>query len=170
MQLLALNPLVKPDIGLLFWTTVTFLILLVLLRKFAWKPILNAIKAREESIDNALASAEAAKEEMAQLKADNDRILKEAREERDAMLKEAREIKEKTIAEAKDKAGEEAKRIIDDAQEQIENQKMAALTELKNQVGEMSIAIAEKILRSELADKAKQEALVDEQMKDFNLN
>lgn len=170
MQLLALNPLVKPDIGLLFWTTVTFLILLVLLRKFAWKPILNAVKAREASIDDALAAAEDAKKEMAQLKSDNDRIMKEAREERDALLKEAREIKDRTISEAKETAGEEAKRILADAQEQIENQKMAAITELKNQVGEMSIAIAEKILRSELADKAKQEALVDEQLKDFNLN
>jgi F-type H+-transporting ATPase subunit b len=170
MQLLALNPLVKPDIGLLFWTTVTFLILLVLLRKFAWKPILNAVKAREASIDGALAAAEEAKEEMAKLKSDNDRIMKEAREERDALLKEAREIKDRTIAEAKEKAGEEAKRILADAHEQIENQKMAAITELKNQVGEMSIAIAEKILRSELADKGKQEALVDEQLKDFNLN
>ncbi len=170
MSLLALNPLVKPDIGLLFWTTVTFLILLVLLRKFAWKPILNAVKAREASIDNALASAENAREEMAQLKSDNEKILKEAREERDAILKEAREIKENTINEAKEKAAGEAKRILEDAQEQIENQKMAAITELKNQVGEISIAIAEKILRDELADKGKQQALVDEQLKDFNLN
>lgn len=170
MSLLALNPLVTPDIGLLFWTTVTFLILLVLLRKFAWKPILNAVKSREESIDQALESAEKAREEMAQLKSDNDKILKEAREERDAMLKEARDIKEKTIAGAKEKAGQEASRIIADAREQIENQKMAAITELKNQVGEISILIAEKVLRAELEDKAKQEALVNEQLKDFNLN
>ncbi len=170
MSLLALNPLVTPDVGLLFWTTVTFLILLVLLRKFAWKPILNAVKSREESIDQALLAAEQAREEMAQLKSDNDRILKEAREERDVMLKEARDIKEKTIAEAKEKAGQEATRILADAREQIENQKMAAITELKNQVGEMSILIAEKVLRAELDNKAKQEALVNEQLKDFNLN
>jgi F-type H+-transporting ATPase subunit b len=170
MSLLALNPLVTPDVGLLFWTTVTFLILLVLLRKFAWKPILNAVKAREESIDEALDAAEKARSEMAQLKSDNEKILKEAREQRDGILKEAREIKDKTIAEAKEKAGEEANRIIADAREQIENQKMAAITELKNQVGAMSISIAEKVLRAELEDKAKQEALVNEQLKDFNLN
>jgi F-type H+-transporting ATPase subunit b len=162
MSLLALNPLVTPDVGLLFWTTVTFLILLVLLRKFAWKPILNAVKAREESIDEALDAAEKARSEMAQLKSDNEKILKEAREQRDGILKEAREIKDKTIA--------EANRIIADAREQIENQKMAAITELKNQVGAMSISIAEKVLRAELEDKAKQEALVNEQLKDFNLN
>lgn len=158
------------SVGLFFWQTLLFLALLFLLRKFAWKPILKMVDDRTNSIDDALSAAEKAREEVAQMKADNERIMKEAREERDAILKEAREIKDKTIAEAKGQAATEAQRIMDDAQVQIEHQKMAAITELKNQVGEMSIAIAEKILRNELADKAKQEALVEEQMKDFNLN
>tara|TARA_B100000378_G_C17802076_1_gene327760 strand:+ start:71 stop:565 length:495 start_codon:yes stop_codon:yes gene_type:complete len=162
--------LVTPSIGLIFWTTVTFLILLVLLRKFAWKPILNAVKDREQSIDEALKSAQRAKEEMERLNADNERILKEARAERDSILKEAREMREKTIAEAKAKASEEAAKIIGSAREQIEHQKMAAITELKNQVAEMSIHIAEQILRGELADKNKQTELVNDQLKDFKLN
>ncbi len=170
MQLLALNPLVKPDIGLLFWTTVTFLILLVLLRKFAWKPILGAVKAREESIDKALDQAEKAREEMAQLKSDNEKILKEARMERDEMLKDAREMKESMINEAKAKASTEADRIIETAREQIENEKMAAITELKNQVGRMSIEIAEKILRKELDKQENHEQLVENQLEDFKLN
>lgn len=170
MQLLALNPLVKPDIGLLFWTVVTFLILLVLLRKFAWKPILNAVQSREESIDNALNEAEKAREEMAQLKADNERIQKEARKEREEILKEARDMKDSIITEAKDKAGSEANRIIENAREQIQNEKMAAITELKNQVGRMSIEIAEKILRKELDSKQNHEQLVEDQLEDFKLN
>lgn len=170
MQLLALNPLVKPDIGLLFWTVVTFVILLVLLRKFAWKPILTAVKSREESIDKALDQAEKAREEMAQLKADNERIQKEARQEREEILREAREMKESIITEAKDKAGSEADRIIGSAREQIENEKMAAITELKNQVGKMSLEIAEKILRKELDKKENHEQLVEEQLEDFKLN
>jgi len=170
MQLLALNPLVKPDIGLLFWTVVTFLILLVLLRKFAWKPILNAVQSREESIDKALNEAEKAREEMAQLKADNERIQKEARKEREEILKEAREMKDNIITEAKEKAGSEADRMIDSAREQIQNEKMAAITDLKNQVGRMSIEIAEKILRKELDSKENQEQLVEDQLEDFKLN
>lgn len=162
--------LVTPDLGLIFWTTVTFLILLFLLKKYAWKPILGAVKSREESIENALASAQRAKEEMERLNADNERILREARAERDAVLKEAREMKENIISEAKSKAGKEAEKIIEQAREQIENQKMAAITELKNQVAEMSVQIAEKILRRELGSKDQQSALVEEQLNDFKLN
>lgn len=162
--------LVTPDIGLIVWTTVTFLILLVLLRAFAWKPILKAVRDREESIDEALKSAQRAKEEMERLNADNERILKEARAERDGILKEARELRDKTVAEAKEKANEEAAKLLETAREQIENQKMAAITELKNQVAEMSIQIAEQVLRGELADKAKQTEVVNSQLKDFKLN
>ncbi|MDZ7845630.1 MAG: F0F1 ATP synthase subunit B [Owenweeksia sp.] len=162
--------LVTPGIGLIIWTTFTFLILLFLLGKFAWKPILKAVRQREESIEQALNSADKAREEMSRLKADNEKILRQAREERDGILKEAREIKDSMITEAKGKAGQEADKIIEQAREQIENEKMRAITELKNSVGKMSIDIAEKILRQELSDKDKQRELVENQLKDFKLN
>ncbi|MGB0175816.1 MAG: F0F1 ATP synthase subunit B [Owenweeksia sp.] len=158
------------SVGLFFWQTLLFLVLLFLLRKYAWKPILTAVEKRETSIEDALNSAERAREEIEQLKSDNEKILKEARAERDTILKEAREIKEGIISEAKEKASAQADKIIEQAQEQIENQKMAAITELKNQVAEMSIEIAERILRDELASKEKQSSLVQEQLKDFKLN
>lgn len=170
MMLLEINPLVKPDIGIIFWTTVTFLVLLVLLRRFAWKPILNAVKSREESIETALASADKAREEMERLKSDNEKILAEARQERDRILKEAREVRDKVIGDAKEDAGQQAEQLIASAKEQIDNQKMAAITELKNQVAEMSIEIAEMILRKELDDKEKQQAVVEDQVKNFKLN
>ncbi len=167
---LEINPLVKPDIGLIVWTTITFLILLVLLRKFAWKPILGAVKGREESIKESLASAEKAREEMKRLQSDNERILQEARQERDKMMKDARDIRDKIVSDAKADANEQAEQIIASAKEQIDNQKMAAITELKNQVAEMSIEIAEMILRAELDDKEKQSKLVDNHLKNFKLN
>lgn len=162
--------LVTPGLGLIIWTTVTFLILLFLLGKFAWKPILNAVKEREESIENALNSAAKARQEMEQLKSDNEKILIEARQERDAMLKEARQIKEEMIAEAKGKASQEADRLISQAREQIENEKMRAVTDLKNVVGQMSVEIAEKILLQELSSKDKQMEMIENQLKDFKLN
>jgi F-type H+-transporting ATPase subunit b len=162
--------LVQPGLGLIVWTTITFLILLFLLGKFAWKPILNAVKEREESIENALNSAAKAREEMQQLKSDNEKILIEARQERDAMLKEARQIKDQMIAEAKEQASEESQRLIVQAREQIENEKMRAVTDLKNVVGQMSIEIAEKILLKELSDKDKQQELIQNQLNDFKLN
>lgn len=162
--------LVTPSFGLIVWTTVTFLILLFLLAKFAWKPILNAVKEREESIENALNSAAKAREEMQQLKSDNEKILIEARQERDAMLKEARQMKDQMITEAKEKASEESQRLIVQAREQIENEKMRAVTDLKNLVGQMSIEIAEKILLEELSNKDKQQELIQNQLNDFKLN
>lgn len=162
--------LVTPAIGLVFWTTITFIILLVLLRKYAWKPILTMVKEREQTIEQSLAQADKAREEMARLKADNDRILKEARQERDTILKEAREMKDNIITEAKDKAGEEANGIVAQAREQIQNEKMAVLTDLKNQVAEMSIEIAEKVLEKELENKDKQSALVKDQLAEFKFN
>ncbi len=162
--------LVTPSIGLIFWTTVTFLILLFLLGKYAWKPILNAVKQREESIETALSSAAKAREEMEQLKSDNEKILIEARQERDAMLKEARQIKDEMITEAKSKASDEADRMIEQAREQIENEKMRAVTDLKNMVGKMSVEIAEKVLRQELSGGEKQHELIENQLRDFKLN
>ena len=165
-----LGSLITPGIGLIFWTTIVFLLLLVLLGKFAWKPILNAIKTREQGITKALASAESALNDMRELKSNNERILAEARSEREALLKEARETKESIIAEAKSKAQSEADRIMTSAREQIINEKNAAVAELKIQVAALSIEIAEKILKSDLANDEKQKALVNNLMKDVNLN
>lgn len=162
--------LVKPSIGLIFWMIISFSIILFLLKKFAWKPILGMIKEREDSIENALAAAEKAKEEMKTLQANNERILHEAKAERDQLLKDAREIKEKMIAEAKDAATKEGERLLKAARENIQNEKMAAVTELKNQVASLSIDIAEKILRAELSSDEKQKTLVTTLLKDINLN
>ncbi len=170
MNLFILNALVTPGIGLIVWTTLVFILLIVLLGKFAWKPILKALKEREESIDTALKGAEKAKAEMAELKAGNERILNEARAERDALLKEARDTKESILAEAKTKATKEAERIMQTAREQIINEKNAAITDLKNQVATLSIDIAEKILKSELSNDEKQKTLVGSLIKDVNLN
>ena len=162
--------LVKPSIGLIFWMAVSFSIILFLLKKFAWKPILGMIKEREESIESALAAAEKAKEEMKALQSNNERILAEARAERDTLLKEARDIKDKMILEAKTTATKEGERMLAIARENIQNEKMAAITELKNQVATLSIEIAEKILKSELSSDEKQKSLVNTLLKDVNLN
>ncbi len=170
MKAFILASLIEPSVGLIFWTTITFLLLIVLLGKFAWKPILSAIKTREKGIEDALASADRALNDMRELKAANEMILNQARTERDNMLKEARETKDSIITEAKQKAGSEAERILSSAREQITNEKNAAVAELKNQVATLSIEIAEKILRSELSNDEKQKALVSNLMKDVNLN
>lgn len=170
MNLFILGSLIEPAVGLIFWTTITFVLLLVLLGKFAWKPILNAIKTREKGIEDALASAESALKDMRELKSNNEKILAEARAERDNLLKEARDTKDAIIAEAKSKAQVDADRILSSAREQITNEKNAAVAELKNQVATLSIEIAEKILRSELSSDEKQKALVNNLMKDVNLN
>jgi len=165
-----LASLIEPSVGLIFWTSITFIILLVLLGKFAWKPILSAIKTREQGIEEALASAEKALNDMRELRSNNEKILADARNERDNLLKEARDTKEAIIAEAKVKSQAEAERIMSSAREQITNEKNAALVELKNQVATLSIEIAEKILRSELSGDEKQKALVTNLMKDVTLN
>lgn len=162
--------LVTPGIGLVFWTAITFLVLLFILRKFAWKPILGAVSDREEGIKKALASAENAKKEMQNLHSDNEKLLKEARAERESMLKEAREIKEKMIAEAKGEAQAQANKMIAQAQESIRSEKHAALAELKSQVANMSVEIAEKVVRAELTDKNKQLSLVEKMLEDVTLN
>ncbi|MBC7695620.1 MAG: F0F1 ATP synthase subunit B [Burkholderiales bacterium] len=170
MNLFILASLIEPAIGLIFWTTITFILLLVLLGKFAWKPILNAIKTREKGIEDALASAERALNDMRELTSNNEKNLAEARAARDILMKEAREMKDAIIAEAKTKSQSEADRIMASAREQIMNEKNAAVAELKNQVATLSIEIAEKILRSELSSDEKQKALVNNLMKDVNLN
>jgi F-type H+-transporting ATPase subunit b len=162
--------LVTPDIGLLFWMLVSFGIVLFLLRKFAWKPILASLKSREENISEALNTAKRAKEEMASLKADNEKLLQQARAERDAMLKEARDTKDAIISESKSKAQAEANKIMASARETINTEKNAAIAELKNQVASMSIDIAEKILRQELSRDEKQKSLMENLMRDVPLN
>jgi F-type H+-transporting ATPase subunit b len=162
--------LITPEFGLVFWTLITFLVLLFILRKFAWKPILGAVSEREEGIKEALASAEKARQEMENLQADNERILKEARAEREAMLKEARELKNKMIDDAKAEAQQEASKLVAQAQAAIEAEKKAAVADLKSQVAEISISIAETVLKDELSNKTKQEKLVESMLEDTSLN
>jgi F-type H+-transporting ATPase subunit b len=162
--------LIQPSIGLVFWMTVSFLILLFILKKFAWKPILQMLSDREHSIAEALNTAKKAREEMASLKADNERLLQEARLERDRMLKEARDTKDSIIAEAKEKAQAEGNKIMAQTREAIQTEKNAAVTELKNLVATMSVQIAEKILRAELSNDQKQKDLVQSMLKDIKMN
>ncbi|WP_295834057.1 F0F1 ATP synthase subunit B [uncultured Winogradskyella sp.] len=162
--------LITPELGLVFWTLVTFLILLFILRKFAWKPILGAVSDREEGIKDALASAEKARQEMENLTADNERILQEARAEREAMLKDARDVKNKMIADAKDEAQAQASKIIEQAQLAIESEKKAAMAELKSHVAGLSLDIAEKVVRDELSNKDKQLKLVEDMLGEATLN
>ncbi|MDP2068585.1 MAG: F0F1 ATP synthase subunit B [Lutibacter sp.] len=157
------------SLGLFFWQLILFVALVLLLKKFAWKPILNAVNDREEGILKALESAENARKEMQNLTADNERILKEARIERDAMLKEAREMKDSIITEAKGEAHAQATKVIEQAKATIESEKHAAIAEIKNQVAELSLEIAEKVMRSELSDKNKQIKLVEEMLKEVKL-
>ncbi|HPE83874.1 MAG TPA: F0F1 ATP synthase subunit B [Aequorivita sp.] len=156
--------------GLFFWQIIIFVLLLILLRKYAWKPILNAVNDREEGIKNALDSAEKAKLEMQNLQADNEKLLQEARSEREVMLKEAREIKAKMIADAKEEAKGEADKMVANAQAAIESEKKSAIAELKQQVASLSLEIAEKVVKHELSDKDKQLKLVDEMLGDAKLN
>ena len=156
------------DPGLIIWTTIIFTLLLIVLKKFAWKPILSAVDERNKSIENALKSAERAKSEMALLKADNEKILEEAKTQRDALLKEAREIKDGIISEARTKADNEAEKILSTAKKQIANEKTKAISELKNTVAVLSVDIAEKILKREL--KENQEDFIRESLKKKELN
>ena len=157
------------SIGLFFWQTIIFILLIFLLKKYAWKPILDAVNEREEGIKNALLSAEKAKEEMASLQSDNEETLKKARAERDSLLKEAREIKQQLIDDAKNEAQSEAKKIISQAQETIQNEKNAAIVDLKNQVAGLSIDIAEKVLKEKLSDDKAQMKLVKDLVKEVTL-
>ncbi len=162
--------LVTPQIGLLFWTVLIFLTLVFLLAKFAWKPILKMVEERTKNIEDALNSAENAKKEMAGLKAENEQIMKEARAERDKIVREAREMKDKIIEESKETAKAEADKILAQARKLIDDEKRAAMNELKDQVASLSIEIAEKILTKELSDKKKQAELIDDILQQSNLN
>jgi len=162
--------LLTPDPGLLLWTLLAFLIVFLILRKYAWPAIIKGLKEREESISNSLATAERVKAEMAQLKSENEALMAKAREERAVMLKEAKEATTKMIAEAKEKAKSEYDRIIADAQTAIQQQKNAALTDVKNQVGNLVIEVAEKVLRKELANKAEQENYIKQLADGVKLN
>ncbi len=162
--------LVNPGFGLVFWTAITFLCLLLVLRKFAWKPILGAVSDREDSIKSALAEADKARQEMENLKSDNEKILKEARAERDAMIKDAREIKDIMISEAKEEAKAQATKLIEQAKTTIQNEKLAAITDLKNQVADLSLDIAEKVMKDQLSNRDKQAALVEKMLGDIELN
>ena len=156
--------------GLFFWQAIILVILILLLAKFAWKPILAALAAREEGISNALLAAENAKKEMQNLKSDNEKLLAEARAERDAMIKEAREIKEKMIADAKSEAQAQGEKMIEAAKASIESEKNAAMAELKNQVSSLSLEIAETLLKGELSNKEAQTKLVEKMLGDAKLN
>tara|TARA_R110002020_G_scaffold387745_1_gene598506 strand:- start:282 stop:782 length:501 start_codon:yes stop_codon:yes gene_type:complete len=156
--------------GLFFWQLAIFIVLVILLKKFAWKPILDSLNTREEGIRGALESAENARKEMENLQADNQKLLNEARAERETMLKEAREMKANMIAEAEGEAKEQANKMIARATDAIESEKRAAVAELKSQVAELSIEIAEKVVKAELSDKNKQLELVDKMLKDATLN
>ncbi|MFV8368832.1 F0F1 ATP synthase subunit B [Flavobacterium sp. LB2R40] len=156
--------------GLFVWQIVIFVGLIFLLKKFAWKPILDAVNDREEGIKNALLSAENARKEMQNLQADNQRILQEARLERDNMLKDAREMKEKMVADAKNEAQAQGLKMIEQAKAAIESEKNAAMAELKLQVSTLSLSIAEKILKDELSNKEAQTKLVEKMLGDVKLN
>jgi F-type H+-transporting ATPase subunit b len=156
--------------GLFFWQMLLFVLLLFLLKKFAWQPILKALNDREEGIKSALESAENAKLEMENLQADNQKLIQEARIEREVMIKEAREIKEKMISDAKEEAKSEADKMISNAQDAIESEKKSAITDIKNQVANLSIDIAEKVVKGELSDKDKQLKLVEDMLNDSTLN
>jgi F-type H+-transporting ATPase subunit b len=156
--------------GLFIWQTIIFIGLIFLLKKFAWKPILDAVNEREEGIKNALLSAENAKKDMLNLKSDNEKLLAEARLERDTIMKEAREIKEKMISDAKTEAQVQGLKMIEQAKAAIKSEKNAALAELKNQVSTLSLEIAEKILKDELSNKESQTKLVEKMLGDAKLN
>jgi F-type H+-transporting ATPase subunit b len=162
--------LLLPDLGLLFWNALAFLIAFLILRKFAWPAIIKGLNEREAKISDSIATAERVQSEMAQLKSENETLLAKAREERATMLKEAKETKDKIISEAKEQAKVEAGKIITDAQAAINHQKMAALTEIKNQVGNLVIEVSEKILRRELSNKTEQENYIKQLAEEAKLN
>lgn len=162
--------LLTPSFGLLIWTLLAFLIVFFVLKKFAWKPIIQSLKERETGIAESIATAERVKAEMAHLKSENEALLAKAREERAQMLKEAKDTGDKMLAEAKEKAQSEYNRILADAQQAIQQQKNAAIIDVKNQVGHLVIEVAEKVLRKELSDKAQQENYIKQLADGVKLN
>lgn len=164
------NSLTSPGIGVVIWAVLIFSIFFFILAKFGWKPILSAVKAREEMIKGSLASAAKAREEMQKLQSDNEAILRKAREEREVILKEAREVRDKLIAEAKGKASDEAEKIVEKARQSIEREKSKALSEIHEQVTTLSIDIASKLLGEKLSRTEEQEKLISKYLKDIDLN
>jgi len=165
-----LNPLIMPNIGLMFWTLLVFLGLLFILRKFAWGPILSGLKEREQSITDALNEAKKAREEMGAMKSENEQLLAEARAERDRILREGKEIRDKMVADAKSLAQEESKKIMVQAQENIEKDRQRAFNELKEQVVQLAIEASTKILKRELANQTEQESLIGTYINEVNAN
>jgi F-type H+-transporting ATPase subunit b len=170
MLFLADFSVIKPDPGLLLWTSIIFLLFWFIMSRFAFKPIGESLKKREMDIQSSLDEAKRAREEMSNLKAENETLLAQAREERSAILKEAKDAKDEIIAEAKERANAEYKRKVESAIQDIENQKLAAMVALKNQAGQMAVEIAEKLLRKELSNKAEQEAYAKSLADTINLN
>ncbi len=162
--------LVTPELGTIFWMIIVFAVVVIILKKFAWKPILNGLYEREESIANALNSAEKAREEMEKLKAGNEELLAQAKKERELILAQALTVKENIIAEAKEKAAAETQKNIEQARRQIQNEKQAAIEDMKKQVAEVSLMIAEKIIRKEMADDKLQQKMVNELVEEIKLN
>jgi F-type H+-transporting ATPase subunit b len=162
--------LLTPDLGLLFWQVVVFLGLFLILRTFAWKPITESLNERENNIQSALDLAEKTRAEMTALKADNEKLLAQARSEREAILRGAKETADKMVAESRDKAAAEGQRILEQAREAMQNERQALVTQMKKEVVNLSIEIAEKVLRKELSDKASQEKLVTDLVANSRLN
>jgi F-type H+-transporting ATPase subunit b len=162
--------LLTPELGLFVWTLIAFLAVFFILKKFAWKPILDALSERETGIAASIASADKVRKEMAMMQSENEKLMAQAREERTAMLKEAKETKDRIVNEAKDAAKLEANKIIADAQQQIQQQKMAALTEVKNEIGKLSVEVAEKILREQLSTADAQSAYAGLLAEEVKLN
>lgn len=169
-MILLANSLTTPAVGTLFWSALIFGLFFLILSKFAWKPILNAVRARDEMIKGSLESAAKAREEMLKLQSDNEAILRKAREEREGILKEAREVRDKLISEAKGKASEEAEKLVEKARVGIESEKRKALSEIHDQVATLSVEIASKLLGEKLKQTGEQEKLIDSYLKEIDFN
>ena len=169
-MIFASNSLINPAIGTLFWTVLTFTLFFLILKKYAWKPILNAVKQRDEMIKGSLISAEKARKEMLKLQSDNEAILRKAREEREGILKEARDIRDKLIAEAKGKASEEAEKLVEKARAGIEREKTIALSSIREQIANLSVEIASKLIEEKLKQTGEQKKLIDTYLKDVDFN
>ncbi len=162
--------LLLPKLGLIVWMTIVFAIVFFILAKFAWKPIINALKEREKNISDSILSAENVRKEMSLLKSENEELLAQAREERAQMMRDAKETRDKIIADAKDQARQEMAKIVADAQSVIHQQKMAAIVDLKNQVGNLVLEVSEKVIRRELSNKSEQEKYIQQLTQNVDLN
>jgi F-type H+-transporting ATPase subunit b len=162
--------LINPGIGLIFWMTLAFGVVFFVLKKFVWPPIMQALNEREQHIEEALQAADLAHEEMKKLKLDNEQLLREAKEERDSIMAEARKIKDKMLDDARLKANQEADRIVESAKERIQHERLAAMTEMKNQIAEISIEVAERLLREKLSAPKAQQEYIDRLLNEKQLN